>query len=206
MITLVYIISNNCWAGYVYQRYNIQYKTPTIGLYFFAEDFIRFLKRLRYYLNLPIVFIPATESKYYDVLKRRNHINCPIGVLDDIEIIFLHYKSEEEAREKWTRRAERVNFDNLIIKFSEMNLCTEKELKEFDPLPYEKKFVFTHVKRADIKCSIYYKGYEKSNEVKNDTAHYCKSINLVSLINEKKFSNTNANFVSNNINYLRICS
>ncbi len=189
------IISNNCWAGHVYQRFNIQYNTPTVGLYFFAKDYIRFLKRLQYYLETPISFIRPDQSKYYEILKKLNQLHCPIGLIEDIEIIFLHYKSEEEAKEKWNRRCKRVNYDNLIIKFSEMNLCTEKELIEFDFLPYDTKFVFTHIKRDDIKSSVHYKGYENCNEVLNDTMHYSKYINLIPLINDKKIVPTRTPFL-----------
>ena len=35
------IICNNCWAGYVYRRFGLPYLTPTVGLYFFPEDFLK---------------------------------------------------------------------------------------------------------------------------------------------------------------------
>lgn len=35
------IISNNCWAGSVYRSYGLPYLSPTVGLYFFADYFIR---------------------------------------------------------------------------------------------------------------------------------------------------------------------
>lgn len=40
------IISNNCWGGYVYRYYGLEYNSPTIGGYFFSEDYIKFLKNL----------------------------------------------------------------------------------------------------------------------------------------------------------------
>ena len=45
------IISNNCWGGSVYRRYGLQYKSPTIGLYFFAEEYIKFLMNLEISIN-----------------------------------------------------------------------------------------------------------------------------------------------------------
>ena len=36
------IISNNCWAGWVYRRYNIEYKTPTVGLFIMPDDYMIF--------------------------------------------------------------------------------------------------------------------------------------------------------------------
>lgn len=49
-----------------------------------------------------------------------------IGKLDDIEVVFLHYKSEEEAYQKWNRRKKRINYNNLIFKFNDMNLAKKK--------------------------------------------------------------------------------
>ena len=45
------IISNNCWAGIVSQYLGIKYYTPTIGLYFFSEEYIKFLERFDYYIK-----------------------------------------------------------------------------------------------------------------------------------------------------------
>lgn len=41
------IISNNCWGGMIYESYNLPKNSPTVGLFFFAEDYIRFLKDLK---------------------------------------------------------------------------------------------------------------------------------------------------------------
>ena len=45
------IISNNCWGGHVYRRYNIPYLSPTVGLYFYAEEYITFLQNIDKYLG-----------------------------------------------------------------------------------------------------------------------------------------------------------
>lgn len=37
------------------------------------------------------------------------------GTLPDIKIHFLHYRSFEEAREKWLERSGRLDFDNLCV-------------------------------------------------------------------------------------------
>ena len=50
------IISNNCVAGFIYKKLGLQYKTPTIGLFFFSEDYIDFLEDIQYYINLPLTF------------------------------------------------------------------------------------------------------------------------------------------------------
>jgi hypothetical protein len=45
------IISSNCFAGRIMQDLDMQYNTPTLGLYFFADDYIEFLSNLKYYLT-----------------------------------------------------------------------------------------------------------------------------------------------------------
>jgi uncharacterized protein (DUF1919 family) len=38
-----------------------------------------------------------------------------VGVLEDVEICFMHYHSKEAAQAKWTRRAKRVKLENLFV-------------------------------------------------------------------------------------------
>lgn len=41
------IISSNCFAGRIMQDLNMQYNSPTLGLYFFADDYMEFLSNLK---------------------------------------------------------------------------------------------------------------------------------------------------------------
>ena len=95
------IISNNCWAGIVSQYLGIKYYTPTIGLYFFSEEYIKFLERFDYYIKQKLEIIDTKDSKYYDEMIKKNHQNAIVGKLDDVEIVFLHMKTGKEAIEKW---------------------------------------------------------------------------------------------------------
>lgn len=180
------IICNNCWGGYVYRRFGIPYLTPTIGLYFFGDDFIKLCADLRSYMEAPLEFIPYTRSRYKELLELRKHTNVPIAKLKDIEIIFLHYKTPEEAREKWERRAKRINYDNLIFKFSKMNLCTEQALKDFDVLEVNKKICFLPPEDAGAyACGIPFKSAAGLKEIEFETAEYARYIDLTRMINAK---------------------
>ncbi len=174
------IISNNCWGGHVYRYFGLNYSSPTVGMYFFADDYIRFLKDLKYYLSLPLTIIPLEDSKYRDILIRKGQTSVPIGKLGDVEMVFLHYKTPEEVLAKWTRRASRVNLNNLVVKFSEMNLCSDEHLRAFDALPYNKKIVFVTSKRG-LKSEILFKKYEGENEIKDDTTYFRRYVNLKNL-------------------------
>ena len=177
------VISNNCWAGKLYQYLDMPYLSPTVGLYFFADDYIKFLKNLKYYMSLDLKFTSFKDSKYSEILKENNQIEKPIGVLDDVEIVFLHYKSEEEAYEKWNRRKARINWDNLYVKFSKMNQCTEKHMKEFSELPYEKKILLGTRKMPKYDCEVYWNGKtDKNGQILLDTIPFPGNIKLTRII------------------------
>lgn len=177
------IISNNCWAGRVYQYLDMPYLSPTAGLYFFAPDYIRFVSNLKHYLGCKLEFINPEDSKYYELLKERNQLSVPVALLDDVEIIFLHYKTPEEAAEKWYRRAARVNYDNLYVKLSRMNLCTEKEMAEFDALPFENKILINNKKKKKYKSEYYYKKEDSDGDLNSDTDPFPGNIPLVRIFN-----------------------
>lgn len=141
----VSIISSNCFAGRILQDLGREYNTPTLGLYFWAPDYIEFLKNINYYLTeAKIQFVE--KSKYELGNERRLSWShwYPIGLLDGkVEIHFLHYHSEEEAAEKWYRRASRTNLNNLFIIGMDQNQSTKNEIIEFEKLPYQNKIYFS---------------------------------------------------------------
>lgn len=175
------IISNNCFAGIVYQHFNMEYNTPTVGLYLFPKEYIKFVKRFSYYMNLKLDFIDAKASKYYDVLCKRNQEKAIIGILDDIEIVFLHYKTKEEVLEKWERRKNRLS-KNIIFKFNDQNGAEYEDIKQFDKLPVENKICFTAKKYNELPSTIQIKKYKKYNEVKEDYYSFYKYMNFYDYI------------------------
>lgn len=180
------IICNNCWAGYVYRRYDIPYLTPIVGLYFFADDFMKLCRDVKKYMAKELEFISYTDSRYRKILEKRNQTKVPIARLGDIEIIFLHYSSQEEAAEKWKRRVERINYDNLIFKFSMMDGCTEEHLEAFDQLSVSKKICFVPANSTSkIKSAIRFKS-ATGEVIHNDTAEYSRYVNLTKIINAEK--------------------
>lgn len=68
-----------------------------------GEDFIRFLERPQYYLGQKMHFITWPGHNY------------PIAQIDDIEIRFVHYKSNQEAEQKFRERAKRICWDNILV-------------------------------------------------------------------------------------------
>ena len=126
----------------------MEYNTPTVGLFFWSADYIEFLRNLKYYLTeAKLEFVD--HSKFDQGNKMREEKTkkgewYPIALLGGkVEVVFLHYHSEEEAKEKWYRRTARINWDNLFIIGMEQNLCSIDDIKAFDELPYKKKIFFS---------------------------------------------------------------
>ena len=180
------IISNNCWGGYIYRLFNSQYQSPTVGLFIMPDDYIRFINNLEHYIkDCKLEFIKPEESKHYKELKEHDRFGeYPIGVLDDVEICFMHYKTEKEALEKWTRRAKRINWDNLIIKFCDQNGCTAKHIKEFNKIAKYKKMICFTAKQYPGEYNIYMWEFRKDGYVVDDKYFIFQHINLLKLLNE----------------------
>lgn len=138
------IISNNCWGGETYESYNLIKQSPTVGLFFWASDYIKFISNIQYYLNQKLYFIDPKNSRYYDMLKATHGYGTyPVAKLGDIEIFFMHYSSEQQVIEKWNRRIKRIDWDHILYKFNDQNGCTEKDIRNFANLPLKNKICFT---------------------------------------------------------------
>lgn len=179
------IISNNCWGGILYEYFGLPKQSPTVGTYFFAEDYVQFVSNLQYYVRIPIEMITVQDSKHCKEIMAKGESDVPIGRLGDVEIVFLHYKDPVVAKEKWERRIKRINWDNLIIKFSYMNGCTDEHVAAFEKLSGMKKFVFT-AKKFPYKDAIVIPG-DLDGQISNDTFYFKKWINIYQLINTSLF-------------------
>lgn len=162
----VTIISSNCFAGRIMQDLNMQYNSPTLGLWFTPDSFSLFCSDLHRYLKSNINF--SYHSKYklgeQKRLNWRDH-PYPIGNIEnEIEIHFLHYCSFDEAVDKWKRRSTRVNFDNMLLIGMEQNGCTEEDIKRFDSIPYPAKIYFTS-RPYPYKSVIFVKEFEGKGHV-----------------------------------------
>lgn len=176
------IISNNCYSGITYEYLGLKFNSPTIGLYFFAEEYIKFLKNLKRYLTIELKEIKPIESKYYKELVKLSQENVILGQLEDVEIVFLHYNSFREAKEKWDRRKKRINFDKLIVKFNDQNLCNDMLIKEFCELPYKNKICFVANELPYKEC-VFLKKYRGKPFVKDDIYHSRKYFDIIDYIN-----------------------
>lgn len=135
-------------------------------------------------MSITPTFITYTESKHFESLLRKGGVNltCPIGVIDDVEIIFLHYKDKKEALSKWERRKKRLKRDNLYIKMSEQNDCSLELMKQFDELPFKNKILLCS-NNYGLKSQVICEEHYGKGTVSDDTTHFRNYINLIKWIN-----------------------
>lgn len=171
------VISNNCWGGFMYQSCETAYNTPFIGLFMVAPEYIKLLENIEDVIYRPLVFITRADSKYKDYLKE----DWIIGVFEgtDIEIVFMHYHSEEEVLQKWSRRLKRLDLDNMIVKFSDNDLCTDELVRRFDALPFPHKVCFSAKPFPDCKSVIYMPMFAEAGRVGYEWRYSYRYYNFV---------------------------
>lgn len=146
------VIASNCNGAFILHDLNEQFRSPFVNLYLEPADFVKYLQNITAYNQMELGFI-STDKPY------------PVGKLADITLHFMHYHSEQEAREKWQERLKRLNLDNLFIMMTDRDGCTYQNLQDFDRLPFENKVVFTHKPYPEIRSSVYIKAFENQNQV-----------------------------------------
>jgi uncharacterized protein (DUF1919 family) len=155
------IISNDCFGGMAYEELDMRYDSPFVGLFVMPNDYMRLLSNLRW-CQQPLQF--KTESRQERInIWRANVLQkmYPIGVLgDDVEVHFLHYRSRDEAAAKWERRAQRIHWDNLLVKICwHEQECMESWLREFDAMPFARKLALVPRAMPDVRCAVALQGY-----------------------------------------------
>lgn len=161
------VITTNCFAGLIMQDLQLPYNSPTLGLYFMYPDYIEFLQHLEYYLKeAKLEFVAESRCPLANERRARVKEWYPIGLLGGkVEIQFLHYHTEEEAAEKWYRRAQRVNMDDLIVIGMEQNLCTVKDIEDFEKLPFQRKVMFSSHHLPQLQSNVFVKEFEGQGQV-----------------------------------------
>jgi uncharacterized protein (DUF1919 family) len=172
------IISNNCWGGVAYHTLGLECLSPFKNLSVEDEDYIRLLKNLKYYMKCDMKFM-----KYaYNVNSKKDY---PVMLLDDIKIHCNHDLYPDEAVEKWIRRRDKINYNNILVE-----MYTEKEnvMQEFLEISeFNKKICFVPFETSlENTYQLYlYPGQTKFWETVNSNAgngSNCLVYNLFNLI------------------------
>ncbi|GHV83646.1 hypothetical protein AGMMS50212_09860 [Spirochaetia bacterium] len=145
------IVANNCIAGFLYQKYGMKYYSPTIGLQFPQEDFVKFCSNFEYYISCDLEESSDKRQNTFTSLGGGD-INFPVGKIDDITIFFQHYNDFNDAKIKWESRKKRINYNKLFFIFVAYNNTPTEILKSFEELPIKNKIIITNEERYE--CSI----------------------------------------------------
>ena len=138
------IFSNHCWGGFTYNNLGMEFLSPTINMFFSDEDYIKFLKQPKFYLEQELKFYKWQFEKNF---KR----DFPVASCADILLYFNHATDFICAKTDWERRIKRIKWDNL---FCMMQTCNPNIEEQFNNLPYDKKICFVPYK-TDKKYSSY---------------------------------------------------
>lgn len=128
------ILSDYCFAGYIYHKFGMQFTTPTIKMYSDNPNYYRFISNLEKYMNTSMVEVenivddPSPGGYAY-----------PRGRLDDVEWTFNHDVIYETAKERWEKGVSRFNWNNYMVI---MTIESEEYAYKFNSLPIKKKIGF----------------------------------------------------------------
>lgn len=150
------LVCNNCNGGVITHDLGLQFKSPTVNLFFPQTGFFDFIENMEYYLEQSIVEVKDDNVAY------------PIGKIyggekhPDIEVHFMHYDNFECAIEKWNARKKRINKENIFIMWTFFGDTWEDLFERFEALPYKNKVAFVNNDYGKKYSSLYYiKGFEK---------------------------------------------
>ena len=177
------IISNNCIAGVIYHDLGLQFKSPTINLFFpDAKDFLKYVNNLKYYNS-------------HDLIEVIDNYSYPVGKIEDIEIHFLHYKTFLDAKNNWEKRKKRINYDNLMVIMTDQDGGgTRDAIEQFSKVSYPK--IYLTNKHLDYSWSIYIPGFDGQDCLGNTIEYmrfgkrYYEQFDYVDFINKMNKNGT----------------
>ena len=147
------LFSSTCNGGVITSELGERFRSPTVNLYIRANEFVKMINNLQYYMNLDVIEV---ENNFYPY---------PVGKIGDITVYFMHYHTFEEAKNKWNQRKKRINYDNLFFMMAERDGCSSETVRIFDELPYGNKVIFTKNFYPQYKSTIWVKENSNDEEV-----------------------------------------
>ena len=119
------LLASNCLGGIIYHELGVRFDSPTINIRMDSPDFIRFVSDIHRYLDAELLFVETDEP-------------FPVAILDDIKIYFVHYKTNDEAKEKWEERKKRIHWDSIYILTNDADGVTTSDLDRLKSIEYAK--------------------------------------------------------------------
>ncbi len=123
-------ISQNCIGGVLYHDLGLQFLSPTVNTFIPEPGFVKMVLNLRHYMAQELVMRWGEEY--------------PIGMLDDVEIHFMHYENCKDAKEAWGRRKARINWDKILVLATDRDGFDEAVYEQWKQIPYAKVLFTAH--------------------------------------------------------------
>ncbi len=139
------IFSRNCFGGLISNTLGLPFRSPFVNLFLGGDDFIKFLKYPRIYIEET----PKFEKLYGTSNEAPN--GYPVFSLGNVLLYMMHYPNADEALNKWNERKQRINWYNIMVI---MEIENEELLEKFNALPYGKKVCFVRFK-SELESAFY---------------------------------------------------
>jgi uncharacterized protein (DUF1919 family) len=170
------VLSNDCWGQALYEGYGLPCQTPLMGAGMYADCFLRFLGNIEGYLRSSLRFV--AETRYAALGRIRSQRAAqnglwPIAVLgDDVEVHFLHFRTEDDSRRSWEAGCERLNLKRIAVKFSaDKDGATPEHIGRFAAMPFERKLLISRQSLPGIACAV-----QTPNYVTNGAVMFRRSV------------------------------
>lgn len=130
----------------------VQYLSPTMWTQILPEEYSRFCKNIQHYMECEVKeYTEFSEKHRKQIVKQIGMMpDFPCGLIDDVVILFRHYKSFKEAKDKWDKRKQRIDYKHIIYMFvveSADNIC---EAVEFGNQKLPNSILFTRDFEVDV--------------------------------------------------------
>lgn len=178
------LITNNCSGGLIYNRLGLKFLSPTINLWFTDEDYLTFIYNLKEFVEQgELTEIEQTEYPY-----PVGKLTAPCG---EIKIYFMHYKTYEQAKEKWYDRRERIVWDKLYFIYELKPTSTKEQVEKFNNFNQPNKLIYSmkidaespYLIKIDSKQN-YFHGLSFNYKSKFSAKRWLDEINYVDFINK----------------------
>lgn len=155
------ILTPSCIGGLISHNLGLPFRSPTVNLWMDNHDFVKFACDLRHYLSLELTFLAPGEKT-----EQFQEGDYPVGKLGDLTVYFNHYRSDEEAKDAWNRRRERVDFQNLFL-ICDDNRLSDEEIAALEKVPCKRMILFTARHRPELPNSFWMRRYKSLGYLDN---------------------------------------
>ena len=132
----------------------VRFNSPTVNLSIPPEDYLKLLSDLPFYMRCELKEAHEMDVPY------------PVGCLnDEIRIDFIHYKTFQEAKDKWEIRKKRIHYEKLFFMMTDRDGCTDAQMRLFDSLPCQGKLIFTCKEHPEIGSAVWCSEFSEKTEV-----------------------------------------